>query len=92
MPPTATCLVAVGAVLAAGTREGGRAMRWHRMEAQENSRTSHPTAVSWHFCIYKKEVGAALHLPSFPVSDVSQILTHLMPGFQWQPPRHRRVE
>ena len=34
MPPAVTCLVAAGAMLAAGPREGGEAMSWHRMEDQ----------------------------------------------------------
>ena len=71
MQPTVTCLVVVGAVLAAGTRERGKAMCWRRMEAQEDSPPGHLTAVSWHVLVCEVGVRAAFRLPSAPLSGAS---------------------
>lgn len=71
MPPSVTCLVAVGAVLAAETREGGKAMGWHWMEeAQKNSPPGHLTTRSSHFLTCNREGRVTFRLPGAPVGQV----------------------
>ena len=71
MPPTVTCLVAVGVVLAAETREGGEATSWPWMEeAQKNPPTGHLTRRSSHFLICNREGRVTFRQPGAPVGQV----------------------